>query len=620
VSASAGVVTATAVDFMAKDNATSKIIFMDNDLEAVIISIGSYSVPSVYSDFTAVEVSLLNGCGVIMESAANNKADITFNEDNRLWADTVVIDSGVYSSDDKYTVYTDLTGIAASGLSVVLNKASTNTNIEVSTSVGSLTLKTEEETDSYCKKKKVGKSDVYIGAWDATKVKNRVEGVTVGVIIASGSNHSKSEINSTVTTNVAAGSEGLYANNLMVEANSWDTVDSLVNGDGGGIVGVNPKAAVVDAEVTGVTTVDLSGVFNVTSDLLGGAVRQDDLRYVAEAAHAQVAGGSDVEWGLTGKENTNVNINNATIDSGSADLQSSTITGNKVVLYTESGDTQMGFDKAVVGQELTLAGNHWNKDWGEMFDVVMENGCNIRLYSAGRTNDGAVYNLDFGDTTNPIYISEVVADTLKMKTNGPVTIQDLSVSNIAEITAMGTKTDVYGVFHPYDADAKVIYYAPGRGAGASIDLHDMFFDGTAASYQDVMDQYKQDSRTDFVKAGNAIGSGVDGNGRGMYLDIHSATEQTGNGLLLRNYYGQSTHPPRFSLEQCMQHLLNIKAIDQYKEYFNKGIEIFQRYNLLEIPNVTVNQPINLKEGGFEIELTGTDEEGKKAVKTVKYDF
>jgi len=325
----------------------------------------------------------------------------------------------------------------------------------------------------------------------------------------------------------------------------------------------------------------------------------------------------------------NITAQNGLVALGSQDgaviHRDGTISGNKIVIYTENKDVTMSFDKAVVGQEMTLAGHKWNtQDENGYLDMTSVSGVDgaeydLNLFSAGRTSDGANYRLKYGTYNNHINIKEVVAESIVIDTIAPITIQDLSVSNIAEITAMGTKTDVYGVLHEYDADAKVIYYAPGRGAGASIDLHDMFFEGNATTYQGKMKDFN-DSSASFITPGTTAGSGVDGNGKGMYLDICTATEQTGDGLLLRNYYGQKTNQRRHSLEQWMQHLLNLKAIDSYNEYFNKGIEFFQRYNLLEIPDVTVNRPINLKDGGFEIEGTGTDEEGKKVVKKVKYEF
>lgn len=444
VSASVGIVTATAVDFTAKDKASSTITLeydnvakKANDLEAGAISIGCYSVPNVYSDFTAVAVALVSGSGVVMESTANNSTNITLEKGNRLWADTVNIDSAVYNLENQYSVYTDVLGVFASAASVIVNKARTYSDINASADVGPVTLKTEEETDSDGKKKTVGKSDVHITARDATNAKNKVKGITVGLIVAVGSNYSQSDLKSTVKTKVDGGTDGLYANNLTIDANSNDKIDSLAYGDGGGIVGISPVAACVEAKVTGVTTTELTGVFNVASELKGGSLRQDDLQYVADAHQSEILGGSGVQVEVEGTENTTTNLREAVINSGGINLDSKTIVNlNKSDDVMTSSYDEKERIVAVLGNGMGCLGDltkvKFENTWEitNKVDVIggkivsqkdLNLGASTEGYIVGVTSVdsfGLIYNGAYSTTKNNITVNDsvTVCDNAELRT------------------------------------------------------------------------------------------------------------------------------------------------------------------------------------------------------------
>ncbi|MCQ2363327.1 MAG: hypothetical protein MJ041_03240, partial [Acidaminococcaceae bacterium] len=140
------------------------------------------------------------------------------------------------------------------------------------------------------------------------------------------SNYSQSDLKSTVITTINPGSAGLTVGKLSVEAKGNDKLNSVANGDGGGIVNISPVAAKVESKVTGTTTTTLSGIFNVAGDLDVAAGRTDNLTYLSKAVQATIAGGSGTELEIQGiTETTTTNLKNATINvSGEADISSHT--------------------------------------------------------------------------------------------------------------------------------------------------------------------------------------------------------------------------------------------------------------------------------------------------------
>jgi len=291
------------------------------------------------------------------------------------------------------------------------------------------------------------------------------------------------------------------------------------------------------------------------------------------------------------------------------------VSGKKVVLYTESGSADISFLKEgnsmiTVADELIFSGNHWNGGKGiDMSRVKLAEGSpgyTLYLFEAKNSVDTEVcsYNLDYTGANESVHIGAVIVDNLVIRTDKPIRIENFCVSDRADIYAMGTKTSIYGKPHDYDGEAKVIYYLPGQKAKAYIDLHDMFFDGTAEQYRLYTDRVLEDS-SQFIRGREKYaGRGIDEVG-GMTLDIKSAIVQFGDGLLLKNYYGQKTYPQRYSMEQLMQERLNFKAIDSYNNYFNKGVQIFERYDLFTVPKFTVNLPSILM-GKFVFEVDGTN--------------
>ncbi len=326
-------------DISSRDKAVSKITLQNTltnggtpstpiytELSAKNINIDNYSKPSVATEIVAASVSVTVGSGVIAESESKNQALMDVKDGVKLLGDAVTLDNGVNNQEGKYTLDTDVTGVFVSGMAVHVNKSKTNSDIKAETTVGAITLKTKQGTDEQGNPYTVGISDLTVNTFDATNIHNDVRGVNVGVTVAVGSNYSQSDLKSTVTTTINAGTEGLNVGKLNVHAKGHDTLKSVANGDGGGVVNISPVAAKVESKITGTTTTTLKGTFNIADDLTAEAMRTDDLTYMAKAVEATIVGGSGTELDINNiTETTTLNLNNATINvSGKADFSAHT--------------------------------------------------------------------------------------------------------------------------------------------------------------------------------------------------------------------------------------------------------------------------------------------------------
>ncbi|MCQ2381504.1 MAG: hypothetical protein MJ032_04080, partial [Acidaminococcaceae bacterium] len=187
----------------------------------------------------------------------------------------------------------------------------------------------------------------------------------------------------------------------------------------------------------------------------------------------------------------------------------------------------------------------------------------------------------------------------------------VSVSRETNIYTMGTKTKIYGKVGPTDAASNVIYYAP--GGTQSIDLHEVFFNDvhtgtTTTSNTDKSPQVQK------MMVDSSQFTTQHGGGKGMRLHIVDNSLQYGNGTVLMDTYGSNVMSNRYSATDIMILLGNIKAIVQYDNYFDTGLNFFDRYNIIDIPTVTVNS-VGLSSKGQESNGTAVIQ-----VKEDEYEF
>ena len=289
-----------------------------------------------------------------------------------------------------------------------------------------------------------------------------------------------------------------------------------------------------------------------------------------------------------------------------------TIKGQNVALYSEKATADIEFGKINVEEKLILAGNNWNLDMtnvdsgGNPFDLYVYGA----IGADGTVNLSSSVKLDYRNgPTKDVRIRQLNAVNVEVHTDGALNIDNLSVANKAELYVMGTKTNVYGIMQGFDPEADFIYYDPGQGQGVALDLSHVYFGYDLASRQKHIDALSADptifekpaynpdncpicaedilaaagtGTTPALPAGNTVGQG------GKRFEQTSASRQKYAGILLADNYGFKSYGQRFSAEDMMIHLEDIKAMGQYDNYFNIGLGFFDRFNIIDIPDVAVN--------------------------------
>ena len=148
-----------------------------------------------------------------------------------------------------------------------------------------------------------------------------VKGLTVGAI-ASGSNLIKADRN--ITASAEVGGDKVNVDNLTINTITSSTPDLYANGDGGGLVGISPAAAVIDDVVNANSTTTLKGKIDVRDDLNIKSINTDGGKVKADALGAAVIGGSGVSLDRNVTNEAIINISSATITSGKAQTYKAT--------------------------------------------------------------------------------------------------------------------------------------------------------------------------------------------------------------------------------------------------------------------------------------------------------
>ena len=369
-----------------------------------------------------------------------------------------------------------------------------------------------------------------------------------------------------------------------VEANNG-RVD--IKGDANAFIANVNDASTISAK-TGVT-VEVGGSLTICGDI---SCSEGSVLIGAEG-NAYVGNDSDIT-----AENALVGIGNIGLEDNGKILVNGTIKGKKVAYYTEGEETDFDISKAktIVGEELILASNSWNGGKAiDMSTISSENpeGYVLSIFGVG-SEDGKAsgsIKLDF-PTDKPVIVHCLCVENMEISSQGTINIEHLSVGDKGEVIMQGEKTSIYGTMHAYDAESDEIYYNEG-GGGANINLHELFFAGRTSEGKRRFTEDKQEYAKALMDDTSAFVNGRYGedalNGE-MFLNITSPNRQESNGLLLKKKAGFKAYTQRFSAENLMQHQGSQKAREFYNAYFDTGMQFFNRYNVIEIPDVIVNVP------------------------------
>lgn len=157
-----------------------------------------------------------------------------------------------------------------------------------------------------------------------------VKGYSVGAI-AVGSNLIASTRDVKVDASLKADSATL--NNLDINAKNVSAPNLNVNGDGGGLVGIAPAAAVLNDNLTQSATVKLGGTLNVKNTVNVNAQNSDAGKYTADALGAAVVGASGVNLNRNAESKAVINFDAAKIkSSGTQTYTATNDLGNKLDL------------------------------------------------------------------------------------------------------------------------------------------------------------------------------------------------------------------------------------------------------------------------------------------------
>ncbi len=208
-----------------------------------------------------------------------------------------------------------------------------------------------------------------------------VKGLTVGAI-ASGSNLIQSVRNVNVDAKLKADSATLNSLDINAKTNSAPNLN--VNGDGGGLVGVAPLAAVLNDTLKQSGAVNLDGTFNIKNSVKVNVQTSDAGTYKADALGAAVIGASGVELKRSSDSKAAINFNNADIKTAGSQN------------YTAINELGYSLDLEAAGAVETVISN-------SEINTTFDNQININSSTLATEGDESAIKLTSGDLTEQKY-------------------------------------------------------------------------------------------------------------------------------------------------------------------------------------------------------------------------
>ncbi|MGM9561958.1 MAG: beta strand repeat-containing protein, partial [Phascolarctobacterium sp.] len=293
-----------------------------NSFKAAQIAVQAHNDPRVKNAVTTVNTGVLYGGGTIITSKAGGGAALAIKDKNTFEANEVALlalsgkdTSATDTNDIKNTTEATGTAVSVTGGDITVNKARTYNNMNTSLTIGAVKFLNG-----------TGYSDVVLGAQNWTSSRAAIETYNIG-IVGSGSNFAQTHDSSSVSINVNAGNEGIYANNLTINALNNGAVQANAKGTDAGLLEISPFAAQVEHEAASTTNITLSGTITASGNMLTNAQRTDTVNVFADALSMTVAGGGDA--------------------SASSDISSSTYVKTDDAQLTSAGDMQLQAENIV---------------------------------------------------------------------------------------------------------------------------------------------------------------------------------------------------------------------------------------------------------------------------------
>ena len=383
----------------------------NNNFKAAKIAVQSINNPTVKNDATIVETGTLMGSGTIVSSKASGGAALTVSDKNTFDALAVELlaESGSEANDGKYTTEATSHAVSVTVGDITVNKVRTFNEMNTSLNVGAVSF---INGDSF--------SDAFISAKNLTDSNAYIHSVNVGVA-GSGNNFAQTHDKSNVSITVAAGTTGLNAKNLEINAINNGAVDAKAVGTDVGILKISPFAARVEHESNSSTTVNLSGKINASGELITNAQRNDTLNLMADALSMTVAGGGDATVKNNVASNTNIKADGASLTSA-GDLR--LLAANYVTTNNKEG-----FEQMIYGQGSGIIGDNTAGVDNKLISAAKVAVNNSTLISNNGAIDIAGYSNDNVKISGYIYSTGLISGCAANVENSVENYNEVAVNN-----------------------------------------------------------------------------------------------------------------------------------------------------------------------------------------------
>lgn len=398
----------------AEDASTATINLGDainnNKFKAANILVNALNNPHVKNEAAAPQVGTLVGSGTIITSRASGGANLNVEDRNTFDAEKVELlaVNGSESSSD-YTTNAIAHAVSVTVGKITVNKVRTFNEMNTALNVGAVSF---INGDSF--------SDAIISAKNLTASNAYIHSVNVDVA-GSGNNFAQTHDKSNVSITVAAGTTGLNANNLEINAINSGAVDAKAVGTDVGILKISPFAARVEHESNSSTTVNFSGKLNASGKLITNAQRNDTLNLMADALSMTVAGGGDATVKNNVVSNTNIKADGASLTSA-GDLR--LLAANYVITSNKEG-----FEQMIYGQGSGIIGDNTAGVDNEMSSAAKVAVNNSTLISNNGAIDIAGYSNDNLKISGYIYSTGLISGCAANVENSIENYNEVAVNN-----------------------------------------------------------------------------------------------------------------------------------------------------------------------------------------------
>lgn len=383
----------------------------NNNFKAAKIAVQAINNPTVKNDATIVDTGTVIGSGTIVSSKACGGAELIAKDKNTFDALAVELlsESGSEANDGKYTTEATSHAVSVTVGDITVNKVRTFNEMNTALNVGAVRF---INGSSF--------SDAIISAKNLTDSNAYIHSVNVGVA-GSGNNFAQTHDKSNVSITVAAGTTGLNAKNLEINAINSGAVDAKAVGTDVGILEISPFAARVEHESNSSTTVNLSGKINASGELITNAQRNDTLNLMADALSMTVAGGGDATVKNDVVSNTNIEADGASLTSA-GDLR--LLAANYVTTNNKEG-----FEQMIYGQGSGIIGDNTAGVDNEMRSAAKVAVKNSTLISNNGAIDIAGYSNDNLKISGYIYSTGLISGCAANVENSVENDNEVAVNN-----------------------------------------------------------------------------------------------------------------------------------------------------------------------------------------------